>query len=400
MESEGITRLQTVLLAVASGVCVANIYYSQPILSAIAADVGLSTKQVGYLPVLSQVGYALGLLLLTPLGDKVERKKLIVVLQLLLIVVLGGMTFASNAPTLYALSFLIGFFAVATQVIMPLAAALATKDKGKVVGTVFSGALIGILSARILSGYIAQWFSWPYVYGLSAVGLAATSLLIWQQVPSVQPGYTGSYGSLLVSTVFQLKRFASLRRVALLGAVVFGVFCSFWTTLTFHLSGTPFNYDSGTIGLFGVLGIGGAVAAPLFGRLAGNGNPAKTQVITIGLVIVSVLFTYGMPGSVLAFVVATLLLDVGVQATQVSNIAQIYSLDETAHSRINTIYMALVFVGGALGTFAGVQAWELSGWNAVCWQLLVWSFIALVITLTGYKREPKPATTSRRMNHV
>ena len=386
MQSEDLSKSQLWLLAVAAGVCVANIYYSQPILPAIAADVGLRPEQAGNLPVLSQVGYGLGLLLLTPLGDKVARKRLIIILQGLLLLVLVGLTLARTAWLLYGLSFLLGFFAVATQVIMPLAAALATTNKGKVVGTVFSGALIGILGARIVSGYLAQWFSWHYVYGLSAGLLLGTTLLIARLVPAVPPSYSGSYGALLASTVAQLGRFPLLRRIALLGALVFGAFCSFWTTLTFHLSGAPFHFQSDVIGLFGVLGVGGALAAPLVGRLAGTGNPARTQVLTMGLVLVSVLLMQWLPGSLPAFIVATLLLDVGVQATQVTNIAQVYSLDETAHSRLNTIYMTVVFVGGAAGTFAGVQAWKWGGWSLVCWQLLLWLLAALLLALPGLTR--------------
>ena len=387
MSNNGITKTQIGVLAVSAGVCVANIYYSQPILNTIGQDLSLDEHQVGYLPVLSQAGYGLGLLLVTPLGDKLERKNLIIWLQVLLMAALGGMTVVSSPIILYVLSFLLGFFAVATQVMVPMAAAMATRDKGKVVGIVFTGLLVGILGARIFSGYIAEWFSWRHVFGISAGLLAVTTLLVGLLLPRIPAVYDGHYGALLASTLVQFKRFARLRRLSALGMFMFGTFCSFWTTLTFHLSGDPFYYESDTIGLFGVLAIGGALAAPAFGRMADKGNPAKNQVFTVLLLLGSILLIQWLPHSVVAFLVATVLLDVGMQATQVSTLAQIYTLDESAHSRINTMYMTMMFIGGAVGTWVGVTCWALGGWQLVCWQMLLWASVALLVALWGYRRE-------------
>lgn len=376
---------QVAVMAVAAGVTVANLYYSQPILSAIAASFHASEEQIGTLPVLTQAGYGLGLLLLTPLGDMVDRKKLVVVLEVLLSFALVGVAAVGSLPALYVASALVGVLAVSVQVIMPMAAALATKDsKGRVVGIVFTGALTGILLARIMSGYVAEWLGWRYVYGISAGLALAAALLVALSLPTLPTHHSGSYGALLRSMLGQFGRFPLLRRATLLSSLVFGTFCSFWTTLTFHLSGPPFHYRSDTIGLFGVLAVAGALAAPVFGRMADRGNPARTQMLTVGLIVASVLCVQWLPNSALAFVAATLLLDVGVQATQVSNLAQIYTLDETAHSRINTVYMTTMFIGGAIGTYAGVKSWSLGGWAVVCWQLLAWSLAALAVVLWSY----------------
>ncbi|TCJ13607.1 MFS transporter [Flaviaesturariibacter flavus] len=385
MNDAGITRTQIAILSVSSGICVANIYYNQPILADIARDTGISQNAAGYLPVLTQAGYGIGLLLLTPLGDKVNRKALIMILQAALIIVLSMTGLANSRAGLYTLSFLIGAFATATQVLIPMAAVLARRDKGKIVGIVFTGALVGILGARIFSGAIAGWFGWRAVYFISAGLLVLTTILVATGLPRVVPSYAGSYASLIRSTVAQLGRFSRLRRIVLLGALVFGTFCSFWTTLTFHLSGPPFGYGPDIIGLFGFLAIGGAGAATLFGRLADKQPPARLQLFTVCLVIVSLLGVYFFPLSATAFIVTTLLLDIGVQATQVNNLAQVYSLDESAHSRINTVYMTCIFTGGAIGTWMGVTCWDAGGWHLVSLQLLLWSFFALVVAIAGYR---------------
>jgi predicted MFS family arabinose efflux permease len=290
---------------------------------------------------------------------------------------------------MYIVSLLIGLFSVVAQVILPMAATLATKDKGKTVGIIFTGILVGILAARVFSGYITELLGWRAVFGISAGMVFLTIFVMFYSVPNVLPQFEGNYSRLLQSTLVQIKRFALLRRTAVLGALVFGTFCSFWTTLTFHLSGAPFHYGAGTIGLFGLLAIAGALLAPVFGKLADKGNPAKSRMFSVSMIVLGALLVFAFPFSVFSFLVATLLLDIGVQATQVTNIATIYSLDETAHSRINTVYMTAYFIGGALGTAVGVMCWHAGGWKLVSLQLLVWSAIALLLVVTSYNRTTK-----------
>ncbi len=385
MENQGLSKIQITIMAITAGICVANIYYNQPILKQISLSLHTGESEAGIISVLSQAGYGLGLFFITPLGDKTNRKKLIVSLQAALIATLIGMCFIDQIWGVYIMSLLIGMFGVAAQVILPMAASLDKHRRGKTVGIIFTGILIGILAARVFSGYITAWLGWRYVYGISAIMVFISALCIHYSLPNVLPQFTGNYAKLLQSTLQQIKRFALLRRTALLGALVFGVFCSFWTTLTFYLSGAPFNYTTGTIGLFGILAIGGAMLAPVFGKLADKGNPAKAQLFTVLLVIAGILLIKFFPQNIWSFIVAVLLLDIGVQATQVTNVATIYTLDEMSHSRINTVYMTTYFIGGAVGTFAGVQCWRIGGWAMVTWQLLVWSLIALLVAWMGYK---------------
>lgn len=395
MKKQGLSRAQITIMAIAGGVCVATIYYNQPILKDIAATFRVTESSVGSIAVLAQAGYGLGLFFITPLGDKTNRKKLILWLQAILVAALLCMAFVNQLSGILVISLLIGLLAVAAQVILPLAASLDKQNRGRTVGIIFTGILIGILAARVFSGYISQWFGWRYVYVIAAAMVTISWVMVYVALPNTPSQFDGNYGQLLRSTMLQVKRFALLRKTALLGALVFGVFCSFWTTLTFHLSGAPFHYQSDKIGLFGLLAIGGALLAPAFGKLADKGNPARSQVITVSMLIVGVFLIKLFPYNIISFIVAVLLLDVGVQATQVTNIATIYTLDETAHSRINTVYMTSYFIGGAAGTFAGVQCWRLGGWSLVTWQLLLWGFLALMVAGIGYSKKAKSIKTAQ-----
>lgn len=385
MNSKTLTPAQIAIMAVSAGVCVANIYYNQPILPHLARTFQASENEVGRVAVLAQAGYGVGLFFLTPLGDKLNRKRLMLFLQVLLVIALGCMALASSLMLVNIMSFFIGLFAVSVQIIVPMAASLAKENRGRVVGIIFTGILIGVLFARVFSGFIAEWFGWRYVYGISAGMVGVVALALQLSLPNVPSAFTGSYGQLLSSTLAQIGRFPLLRNTALLGALVFGTFCSFWTTLTFHLSGPPFRYQTGTIGLFSLLAIGAALLAPVFGKQADKGNAGKIRLFMASLLILSVLIVKVFPLSATAFILTVLLLDLGAQSIQVTNTALIYTLDSTAHSRINTVYMTSYFIGGAIGTFVGIQAWAWGGWDMVTWQLLLWSSLAIFILLLGSK---------------
>ena len=391
------SRGQILVMALVAGVTVANLYYSQPILAEIAKSFGVGESEVGNIPVLTQVGYGIGLFLLTPLGDMINRKKLIITLDLILCLCLVGISLVGSISLLYAASLLLGIVTVSVQVLIPMAASLAPKHKkGASVGTVFTGLLTGVLLARVLSGGIAEWLGWRWVYGISAMLILAMAALVFATLPDAPPHHAGSYLSLLRSTFKQVKRFPVLRRIALMGSFIFGGFSSFWTTLTFHLSGAPFHYRSDIIGSFGFLAVAGTLITPVFSRFIDRGNPARSQIFTIGIMILGVLTMALWPSAISAMVAATLLLDIGMQGTQVSNLAQIYGLDPTAHSRINTVFMTSFFVGGAIGSFAGVLCWGWGGWTLVCCQILVWILIALALAVVNYRAARRAVVPTAR----
>lgn len=373
------------LMAVSAGITVANIYYSQPILKEIQAEFKVSESSVGMIPMLSQIGYGLGLFFLTPLGDKMDKKKLILGLQYLLIGALLLLFLTTQILYVWILSVLIGVFAVAVQVITPMAAGLSSEHRGKNVGIIFTGVLVGILAARVFSGVITGWFGWREIYLISLLAVGLSTVLLTCYLPHATPSFEGSYLRLLGSAFHQFRRFKLLRRLSAIGMLQFGLLSSFWTTLTFHLSGNPFNFGTGTIGLFGLVAVAGALAAPLMGKKADKGGVTTVRFVAIAMVAVSILLMWIGQNSTAMMVVGVLLLDIGAQSIQVSNIALMYTLDASSHSRINTIYMTLFFTGGALGTLAGILSWHFGGWNWVMAQMFV-SALAIVWLLSREKQ--------------
>lgn len=391
---KNLSTAQILILSASAGLSVANVYYSQPILASIASSLNISKESAGSLTVLSQVGYGIGLFFLTPLGDMTDRRRLILCLQCGLIASLLFMAFAPGVWTLYIASLFVGATAVVAQVILPMAASLAAGNKGKVVGQVFTGLLTGILLARMFSGFIDQWYSWRAVYLISSVMVAFSALLIQLKLPGGKAHYQGSYTGLLKSTLAQLGRFPALRSASLTGMLAFAILCAFWVSLTLFLGGSPFHFSSSAIGLFGVLAVAGALLAPLFGRLSDGGSSGKALLLAALAILAGVLILLLFPSSLLAISVATVLLDVGVQAAQVTNIAIIYSLDPSSTSRINTVYMTCYFIGGGAGSYLAIESFRLGGWVMVLVFMLVLSIACMINVLfmmkqrTAGKAEP------------
>jgi predicted MFS family arabinose efflux permease len=379
-------RMTIGVMAVAAGVIVANIYYNQPILKAIGDSIGATEIETGKIPMFSQLGYGLGMFFLLPLGDKLKRKNLILFLTSLLTIFLLFLSFARSINAVYLFSFIIGLCSSPAQIILPMAATISTSNRGKMVGKVFAGILVGILGARVVAGLITDYWGWRTVFRVSAIMVLLVSALMLKYLPTVEAKFEGSYLKLLHSTVKLVGEYGVLRQAALLGSFTFGTFCSFWTTLTFHLGSAPFGYSSGTIGLFGIIAIGGALVAPYFGKLADKGQIYKSLVFTVSLIIVSIVLLKLFPYSVLALCIAIFILDIGVQATQITNFIRIYALHEHAHSRLNTIYMTTYFIGAAFGTFFGTMAWNYGHWSLATWQLLLWAFVALGIVFLSRKK--------------
>jgi predicted MFS family arabinose efflux permease len=364
--SNVLNRKLVLFLAMATGLAVANLYYVQPVLADMGREFNIPNGQAGILSTLTQIGYTIGLLLIVPLGDAIERRSLIVRALLAVSLALAGVAVAPGFIWLAIAITLVGITTVIPQLIVPLAASLAKpSERGRAIGNIMSGLLIGVLLSRTVSGYINTWLGWRAMY-LIAVGLMLLlALVLWWILPVTPPKTRLNYRALLTSLLHLIKTEPVLRESALFGGLAFGALSAFWVTLTFLLAGPPYHYGSDVVGLFGLVGVGGALMASLVGKLSDRINP---RYIT-GVSMAGCLLSFGLVwwgGQFLpALVAGVLFLDLGTQAVQISNQNRIYSLKSEAGSRLNTVYMVSYFAGGSIGSFMGVYGWSLLGWNGV-----------------------------------
>lgn len=362
-----LSRRLVLVMACATGLAVANNYYAQPLLATIAEDLHVSSSTAGLLVTVAQLGYAAGLVLLVPLGDLVERRRLVTSLLGVAVVALLGMAAAPDLPLLAAAALFVGLTTVVAQILVPFAATLAGEhERGRVVGTVMSGLLLGILLARTVAGVIADAFGWRAVY-LTAAGLmVALAVVLWRELPTSQGSHESSYGQLLRSVWELLRRERVLRFRAFYGACSFGSFSVFWTSAAFLLDGPPYHYSDRVIGLFGLVGAAGALAASAAGRLADRGWARVQTAGFLACALVSWLPIALGAHHLAPLVVGVLLMDLGVQGLHITNQSQIYALQADARARLTTAYMTSYFLGGALGSLVGASLFDAFGWTGTC----------------------------------
>jgi predicted MFS family arabinose efflux permease len=355
------------LLATIAGVSVANIYFNQPLLGGFRASFPESAWLIGAVPAATQLGYALGMFVLAPLGDRFDRRRLI----LLQLAALGvSLVVATAAPTLAVLiaaSLAIGVVATIAQQAVPFAAELApAAERGHAVGTVMSGLLLGILLARTVSGSVAQYFGWRAVFGASVLATIALAVIVVLRLPKSKPTSTLPYAKLLGSMWHLVIENPGLREASLTGGAMFAAFSIFWSVLTLLLAGEPFHMGPQAAGLFGIVGAAGALAAPLAGKSADRRGPRAVISLSIGLVALAFVIFAFSARSIAGLVAGVIVLDIGVQAAQISNQTRIYALKPEARSRVNTVYMVAYFIGGATGSAVASLAWHALGWTGVC----------------------------------
>jgi predicted MFS family arabinose efflux permease len=378
-------------MAIATGLSVANLYYNQPLLAELQKEFGVTVKEVGIIPTLTQVGYALGMLFLVPMGDMFERRKLIVITSL---AVTGALIMAATAHSLWVMvvaSLLIGLFTMVPQLIIPFAAHLASNEnRGKVIGIIMSGLLIGILCSRTISGFLGDIFGWRTVFYSAAGLMIVLASCLWFVLPASEVTYKGSYLGLIKSIGTLVKEEPILRESAVVGAMIFGVFSSIWATLIFLLSSPHFGMGAKEVGLFGLLGAAGAMAAPVVGRISDKKGARTGVAIGLSVLALSVLILWGSGSSILGLIAGIFILDFGIQAAHIANQTRVFALREDARSRLNTVYMFSYFMGGALGSLVASFAWNTAQWTGVCVVLTVGTLIAVLAFWLG--RNAKPAT--------
>ena len=356
-----------ILFAVATGQAVASNYLAQPLLEAIRRDFGVSTGLAGLTVTVAQLGYAAGLVLLLPLGDLFERRRLITALALINVVVLAAAGLAPTMGLFLAAAALVGVTSVMAQILVPFAASLSPEaERGRVVGIVMSGLLLGILLARTASGLIAQLAGWRAVYGVAAALMAVQMVVLYRGLPPYRQRVALSYPRLLASVAAIARAEPVLRWRAVYGALSFAAFSVLWTTLAFLLSGPHYRYGEATIGLFGLVGAAGAAAATLAGRFSDRGWRNRLTGFSSLLILVAFLFVWRGATSLGALLVGIVVLDVGAQALHITNQSEIYRLQPDARSRINAFYMMSCFIGAAAGSASAAFVYGAAGWNGVC----------------------------------
>lgn len=397
----GIGRPLVGLLAVTTGLSVAAMYYAQPLLDEIRDALGLSTGTAGLLVTVTQAGYLAALVLLVPIGDLVARRRLIPGLlfgQGAALFLLAGST---SAVQLMLAGVAVGVLSVTAQVAVAFAASLASDaDRGKVVGTVMSGLLLGILLARTVAGWLADLGSWrtPYlVAGVVQLLLCAVLALRLPSEPRASTAAVGGavarprYGALVASVPRMLREEPLLRRRAMYGAASFGTFSVLWTPLSFLLSGSPYGYSTGVVGLFGLLGLTGVLAASTAGRAADRGRARQVTAAMATLMFLSWL-PLGFGGHGLAgLVLGIVLLDLAVQGLHITNQSEIYRLRPEARSRLTAAYMACYFAGGLAGSLAATTAYSAGGWTAVSLTGAAFGLAALTLAVWDHHSASRTA---------
>jgi predicted MFS family arabinose efflux permease len=363
----GASHAVIALLALTCGAAVANLYYVQPLLNLLTRTFGISQPAAGLLVTCSQLGYVLGLLLLVPLGDLLERRRLITTVLLGAAAADAACAAAPSFSALAAALAALGGLSVVAQIVVPLAATLASpQQRGQAIGTVMSGLLVGILLSRTLSGLIAALGGWRLVFALAATAMLALALALHRKLPIMAATQQLRYPQLLRSVLRLIFQEPVLRQRMALGALAMAGFSVLWTALPFLLAGAPYHYSEATIGLFGLAGLTGALAAPLIGRLADSGYGQ----LALGAVVFATLASWAMLVAghawLPALVVGLLTLDLGIQGLHINNQHAIYRLQPAARSRLTTAYMMSFFLGGVFGSLLSTITYGIAGWTAIC----------------------------------
>jgi predicted MFS family arabinose efflux permease len=378
------TRTLTLLFAVSGGAAVGNLYWAQPLLADIAQSFEVSVGAAGSLITMTQIGYALGILLIVPLGDALNRRKLIPIVMVCSSLALLACAFAPAFPALLGALFAVGVTTVAGQILTPLAGDLAIpEERGRVVGTVVSGLITGILLSRTISGFIASALGWRSVYVMAAVIIILLATILSVVLPNEMPRAKVSYGALLRSVFSVVRRHRVAQVTLAIGATMFAVFSMFWTGLTFLLSSPPYGYSVNQIGLVGLVGLAGALAAKRAGLLHDRGWSVAGSGAALALALVSVIIAWIGGSSIYLILVAVLLLDVSVQATNLLSQTRLFSIDPAARSRLNTAFVASNFVGGAIGSALTGFLWEAGRWPLVMVGAAGLVVLAAVIWMAG-----------------
>lgn len=375
------------LMTLGAAFVVANNYYCQPLLGDIAREFSISESEANKVATVTIFGYAMGLLLLVPLGDKFDKKKLITLDFVIIIAALIVFGLSQSVILMMVSGFVIGFSCVVPQMFVPLVAQLSrTEDRNKNIGIVMSGLLIGILGSRTISGVLSHYLdSWRQVYFLAAGAMFLLWICILWILPHIMPTFTGTYKELYQSIIVLIKKRPDLRLAAVRGGLSLASFQAFWTTLIFYLERPPYEVGSEVAGLLGLVGIGGALSASYVGKIAGKVSNNTLIVGSTLLMIIAWLFFGFLGASYMFLIIGIFVLDIGLQSLHVTNQTIIFAKNPEATNRLNTVYMTSYFVCGSIGALAAGKAWEAYQWNGVVGVGLFFVILLLIVDLFSRK---------------
>lgn len=385
-ENKGIERSLLLTMAVIAGLTVANCYYNQPLLEMIRHDMGVSQHEANLITVVTQIGYALGLCFLIPIGDLYSRRRIIVINMSVAAVMAVFIAFSQRVWIVWGASLLLGACSVIPQFFIPIAGQYSEKkNKGRNMGIVLSGLLTGILASRVVSGYVGEWLGWREMFIIAALIMIVCLILTLKIMPQIDSNYVGTYRGLMKSVFHIVASNARIRLYAIRAAFSFGSMMAIWSCLAFRLAQTPFFSGSEMVGTLGMCGIAGALAASGLGKLVNQWGIRKLSLYGACLQLVAWTTAYLFGDTYMGLIVAIILVDIGLQCLQLSNQSGCIQEMPEASNRANTIFMTTYFIGGSFGTYCAGLAWTHEGWMGVCAVGAVLAAISLSITICSKK---------------
>lgn len=381
IENQGIPGYLLLILAIISGLAVANLYYNQPLLNDICRDLRVSEFTANLIPMVTQIGYALGLLFIIPLGDLYSRRRIIVINFSLLSISMLSIALSESIWFVLASSLVTGICSVMPQIFIPIASQFSRpEDKSKNVGILVSGLLTGILGSRVISGMVGEYWGWRTMYYLAAVIMFVCIFIVLRVIPDMSVNYKGTYKDLMHSLLTIFRQRPDIRLSSLRAGLCFGSFLALWACLAFKLSGAPLYAGNNVIGLLGLCGVAGALTASIVGRYVRILGVKRLNYIGCMIIMFSWAIMYIFQDTYLGFIIGIMLIDIGMQCIQLSNQTYVLTSVPNAANRVNTIFMTTYFVGGALGTFLTGLFWQEMQWEGVVTVGVSLTLLSLLIT--------------------
>jgi|GEM_PF-131189 len=378
----------TWIMAIACGLSVANLVYMQPLLADLGHSFAVSVSQLGFIAMLSLLGFASGLILIVPLGDKYNQRTLIIGMLCVVAMALAMMALAPTIALLAIASYAVGLTSIIPELILPFVASLAQpNERGRIVGTVISGLLVGALLARTVGGFVGEHLGWRAMYWIAAMAMIVLALVLLFLLPTDYSSKREiSYPQLLGSLWKLLRSEPVLQEVSIFGILAFGSFNIFWVALSFFLEAPPYHYGSEVTGLFSLAGIAGALATSFVGNFTDRRDARLANGAALAVMLLSFVVMWFMGQWLISLIIGVILLDLGAQSNQVSNQTRVYSLNPAARNRLNTIYMFMFSLGGSLGSMLGIFGWSVAKWNGVCGIACLMLIVALGFYILNSKR--------------